>query len=135
MAFLNIFGRKENKEEYKLPYRITTEWIPYKLYANQRSSSTLHVKIKNTTKEPLLTSLAVQLPDNLGFDAIALSRYKLEKIGEIAPDEEKEVDIPVYNSANADRGEYTVTIVATAHYRNYEYVINALRKSSTVQVV
>ncbi|MEM0107180.1 MAG: hypothetical protein QXD11_00220 [Candidatus Micrarchaeaceae archaeon] len=135
MDFFSIFRKKENKDTYKFPYRITTEWIPYKLYANQRSSSTLHVKIKNTTKDPLLTSLVIQLPDNLGFDTIALSRYKLEKIGEIAPDEEKDINVQVYNSANADKGEYTVTLVATAHYRNYDYVINALRKNSVVQVV
>ncbi len=136
MAIFGIFHKKEpEKGARALPYLLVTEWEPYRLYSDRKSSTNLHIRLKNTSGDPLLSSIVVKLPSQLGFDEIALAREKEIKIGELAPNEEKEFYLPVYKSASADRGEYTVTLTAIAHYRTYDHVINAIRKQSTIEIV
>lgn len=137
MAIFNIFGKKDVSEDItkNIPYRLVTEWVPYKMFSGRKSSVTLKVKLKNLTKEVLLTSLVVELPNKLGFDEIGMSKQRELRIGELAPDEEKEVNMSVYNSTDADPGDYTVSLAAIAHYRDYGHIINAIKKRTTVQVV
>jgi uncharacterized membrane protein len=137
MAIFNIFGKKDVSDDItkNVPYRLVTEWVPYKMYSGRKSTTTLKVKLKNMTKEVLLTSLVVELPNKLGFDEIGMSKQREIRMGELAPDEEKEVGLSVYNGTDADPGEYTVSLAAIAHYRDYGHIINAIKKRTTVQVV
>jgi hypothetical protein len=41
----------------------------------------------------------------------------------------------VFNSLNADAGDYTMTLTAIAHYRDYAHVLNAVKKRTTLSVV
>ncbi|MGC8710063.1 MAG: hypothetical protein ACP5RF_00395 [Candidatus Micrarchaeia archaeon] len=137
MKILNLFGKKDVSEEIskQAPYRLITELIPYKLYANRKSSVMLMVKLKNMTSEPLMSSIVVELPKGLSFDEMGLTLQKEIRIGEIASQEEKESRIDIYGGPGTDKGDYTVTLTAFAHYRDYGHVLNAMRKRATIEVV
>jgi len=137
MAIFNIFGKKDSSSDLMkgLPYKLSYEWVPYKLYSDRKSSSSLFLKIRNLTKEVLLTSVVVELPKQLSFDEIGVSKERELRLGDLQPEEEKEVRIDVFNGMNADPGDYTVLLTAIAHYRDYGHVINALKKRTTISVV
>ncbi|MGC8680092.1 MAG: hypothetical protein ACP5RI_01620 [Candidatus Micrarchaeia archaeon] len=137
MGILDFFGRgNKNSNSEKTPiYMIFTEWVPYKLYSNRKSSSKLNIRIKNMTKDVALTSVSISLPPQLSFDNMSLEKEKTIKIGEIQPQEEKEVNVDVMTTLNSDPGEYTITLTATSHYRDYDHVINSIEKKTTVQVI
>lgn len=137
LALLDIFGKKDARKdlEKKYPFLVTTEWVPYKLYAKKRSSSTLYIRIKNLTKEVVLTSLALELPNKLGFEDMGLAKEREIRLGEIGVDEERELKFNISNSLDADKGEYTLVLAVMAHYRDYGHVMNMVRKRISVQVV
>ncbi|MGC9099122.1 MAG: hypothetical protein ACP5HW_01065 [Candidatus Micrarchaeia archaeon] len=137
MKMFNLFGKKDVSDELskQAPYRIITELVPYKLYANRKSSVMMLVKVKNMTSEPLLSSIVIELPKGISFDEIGLATSKEVRIGEIAPNEEKEVRVDVYSNSGTDKGEYTVVLTAFAHYRDYGHVLNAMKKRSAIEVV
>ncbi len=137
MKLFGPFGKKDVSEDLtkKSPFRIMTEWVPYKLYSGKKSSSSLTVKLKNSTGESLLTSIVAEVPRQLGFDEIGVTKQKEVRLGYLAPGEEKEVRVDVFNSSGADPGEYTVSLTAIAHYRDYGHVLNAIRKRTTISVV
>ena len=137
MGIFNIFGKKDASSELtkSSPYRLSTEWVPYKLYSSRKSSAMLVVKIRNMTNEVLLTSVVAELPNQLGFDAVSLSKERENRIGDLAPNEEQEVKFEVFSGMNSDSGEYTLNLTAIAHYRDYGHVINAVKKRVTIDVV
>ncbi len=137
MGIFNLFGKKDASAELTKPspYRIFTEWMPYSLYANRNNSTTLNLKIKNMTKETLLTSVVVELPQGLGFDSMGVSKEREVRVGELAPDEEKNIGVDVYGGMKSDPGEYTVSLTAIAHYRDYGHVINAVKKRTSLKVI
>jgi len=137
MKILNLFGKKNVSDEIskQAPYRLITELIPYKLYSNRKSSVMLMVKLRNMTSEPLMSSIVVELPKGLSFDEMGLTLQKELRIGELAANEEKEARFDVYSGPGTDKGEYTLTLTAFAHYRDYGHVLNAMRKRATVEVV
>ena len=137
MAIFNLFGKKDAGSELtkSSPYRLFTEWVPYRLYANRNNTCTLNVKIKNLTKEILLTSMVVELPQPLAFDQTGISKQREVRVGEMAPAEEKEIGLDVYGNVNSDPGEYTINLTAIAHYRDYGHIINAVKKRTSLEVV
>ena len=137
MGILNIFGKKDAASDIQKgpPYSIMTEFMPYRLYARKSSSSTLRVTIRNLTKEVLLTSIVAEVPSQLGFDEMIMSKQREVRIGELQPSEEKEVKLNVYTSVGSDPGEYTMNLTTIAHYRDYGHVLNALKKRISVQLI
>ncbi len=137
MGIFNLFGKKDVASDLtkSSPYKVTTELIPYKLFAKKSSNATLRISIKNMTNEVLLTSVVAELPNNLAFEQMGISRQRELRLGEIAPDEEKETRLDVFSGLNTDNGEYTVTLTAMAHYRDYGHILNAVKKRVTIQVV
>lgn len=137
MGIFNLFGKKDAASELTRasPFKLATEWVPYKLYANRKGSCMLIVRLKNMTNETLLTSVVAELPKQLGFEALGLSKERELRVGEVAPEEEKELRFDVYNSAASDPGEYTVNLTAIAHYRDYGHVLNAVKKRVVLEVV
>ena len=95
----------------------------------------LIVKVKNATKEILLTSIILELPQQLGLDDVGMIKERELRIGDISPGEERELKFDVYGGIKTDPGEYTVTLTAMAHYRDYGHVINAVKKRTTLSVV
>ena len=137
MGIFNLFGKKDVATDLtkQSPFKLSTEWIPYKLYANRKSNAMLVVRIKNLTQEVLLTSVVAEVPKQLAFGTVGLSKEQENRLGEVAPGEEKEVRFDVYSSLNSDPGEYTLNLTAIAHYRDYGHVINAVKKRVTIDVV
>lgn len=137
VGIFNIFGKRDVSTDLtkSSPYRLSTEMVPYKLYANKSSTASLMVRIKNMTNEILLTSVVAELPNQLGFDEVGVSKQREIRIGEIAPYEEKEVRFDLFSNLTSDPGEYTLMLTAIAHYRDYGHVINAVKKRTTLNVV
>jgi uncharacterized membrane protein len=137
MKMFSLFGKKDVSEELskQAPYRIMTELVPYKLYANRKSSVMMLIKIKNMTSEPLLSSVVIELPKGISFDEMGLANSKEIRIGELAPNEEKEVKADIFSNSGTEKGEYTVVLTAFAHYRDYGHVLNAMKKRSIIEVV
>ncbi len=137
MGIFNLFGKKDVGSELTTgsPFKLSTEWVPYKLYASRNSSSTLVVRVRNTTGEVLLTSLVAELPKQLAFEAMGITKEREIRVGELAPNVERELKFEVYSGLGTDPGEYTLNLTAIAHYRDYGHVINAVKKRVTVGVV
>lgn len=137
MKILDLFGKKDAAEEVgrALPFRVISEFVPYRLYANRKSSSLLLMRLKNLTNEPVLSSVVVQVPKGISLDETGLSAAKELRIGTLAPGEEKEIRAEVHGDAGTDRGEYTLSITAFIHYRDYGHVLNAMKKKTQLEVV
>ncbi|MDE1811048.1 MAG: hypothetical protein KGH66_03335 [Candidatus Micrarchaeota archaeon] len=137
MGLFSIFGKRDVSDDITkaTPFRLTSELVPYKLYANKSSSASLMVKVKNQTNEVLLTSVVAELPINIAFDEMGMSKQREIRLGELGPQEEKQVRFDLYSGLKSDKGEYTLTLTAIAHYRDYGHVLNAVKKRATLNVV
>lgn len=105
------------------------------MYANKNSNASLIVKVKNVTNQILLTSVVAEVPMSIGFDALGVSKQREVRIGELPPQEEREIKFDLYSNLTSDSGEYTLTLTAIAHYRDYGHVLNAVKKRTTINVV
>ncbi|MDE1870597.1 MAG: hypothetical protein KGH71_06580 [Candidatus Micrarchaeota archaeon] len=114
MKLSDLFGKKNVSQELgkQSPFQILTEFVPYKLYADRKSSVTLSVKLKNLTTDE-----------------------KEVRIGELATNLEKESRVEIYGGPGVEKGEYTMSITAFAHYRDYAHVLNAVSKKTSIEVV
>ncbi len=137
MGIFNIFGKKDATSELTKasPFRIFTEWSPYSIYANRNNSTTLNIRLKNLTSEQLLTSVVIELPQNLAFDSMGVSKQREVRVGELAGNEEKDIGVEVFGGMKSDPGEYTITLTAIAHYRDYGHVLNAVKKRTNLRIV
>ncbi len=137
MKILDLFGKKDSAQELgrTLPYRIASEFIPYRLYANRKGSALMLLKLKNLTAEPVLSSIVVEVPKGLSLDTTGLSAAKELRLGMLAPGEEKEARAEVFGDTVTDKGEYTLSITAFIHYRDYGHVLNAMKKKTLLEVV
>jgi uncharacterized membrane protein len=136
-GIFNIFGKRDVSTDLtkNSPYKLSTELVPYKLYANKSSTASLMVRVKNVTNEILMTSVVAELPSQLGFDELGMSKQREIRLGELAPNEEKEVRFDVFSGVSSDPGEYTMMLTAIAHYRDYGHVINAVKKRTALNVI
>ncbi|MEM0074324.1 MAG: hypothetical protein QW091_01930 [Candidatus Micrarchaeaceae archaeon] len=137
VKLFGLFGKKNAAEELTkaVPYRISTEFVPYRLYANQKNSLRMFISLKNLTAEPTLSSVVVEVPKGLSLDETGISKEKEVRLGQIAPNEEKQTSIDIYGDAGTDKGEYTLSLTAFIHYRDYGHVLNAVKKKAIVEVV
>ncbi len=130
MGLFDRFGKKNVAEDLEkgLPYAIKTEFVPYKLSANGRGSTSLYIDIKNLTKEPVMGSVVVQVPQKLNLDQIGMAKEKEVRLGLLAPNEEKRAMVDIYSGPATDKGEYTLSVTAFVHYRDYGHVLNSMKK-------
>ena len=137
MGIFDLFGKKDVGTDLRkqLPYNITTEFVPYKLKANSRGSTTLVVNLKNMTESPVTSSVVVEVPERISLDSTGMSKEKEVRLGTLAPNESKEAKVEIFSSAGTDKGEYTLTITAFIHYRDYAHVLNAMKKRTILEAV
>ena len=137
MGILNLFGKKDAATDITKgpPYSVSTELVPYRLYAKKSSSATLVVKVRNLTKDVLLTSVVAETPGNIGFDEMLVSKQREQRIGEMQPGDSKELKFNLYSSMASDAGEYTLGLTTIAHYRDYGHILNAVKKRVTIDIV
>jgi hypothetical protein len=134
-GIFDIFKRSDSGEGQKSPYALSISITPYRLYANRKSTVMAMVKVKNLSKEPLMTSVDIDVPDALSFDEMGMVRRRTFKLGNIEPGKESEFRTNIVGGLKTDKGDYTVGITATAHYRDYDHVVNVVKKMHTIGVV
>ncbi len=137
MGLLNIFGKKDSASDITKgpPYSVSTELMPYKLYAKKSSSATLSIKVKNMTKDVLLTSVVLESSGKIGFDEMLVAKERELRIGDMQPMEEKDLRVAIYSGVGSDAGQYTLTLTTIAHYRDYAHVLNTVKKRVMVEIV
>ncbi len=137
MGIFDLFGKKDVGTDLRkqLPYNITTQFVPYKLKANSRGSTTLLVNLKNMTESPVTSSVVVEVPERISLDSTGMSKEKEVRLGTLGPNESKEAKVEIFSSAGTDKGEYTLTITAFIHYRDYAHVLNAMKKRTILEAV
>ena len=130
MGLFDRFGKKNVSTdlEKQLPYSMKTEFVPYKLKANGRGTASLVVDIRNVTKEPVMSSVVVEVPARLSLDDIGMAKEKEVRLGTLAPNEEKRAVVDIFSSPATDKGDYTVSVTAFIHYRDYGHVLNSMKK-------
>jgi uncharacterized membrane protein len=137
MGILNLFGKKDSAAEITKgpPFSVSTELVPYRLHAKSVESAVLNVKVRNLTKDVLLTSVVAKVPGKLGFDEMVMQKEKEQRAGEMQPGEVKEMKFIIYSSLGADPGEYKLTLSTFAHYRDYAHVLNSVKKDVPISVI
>ena len=137
MGIFDLFGKKDVGTDLRkqLPYNITTQFVPYKLKANSRGSTTLLVNLKNMTESPVTSSVVVEVPERISLDSTGMSKEKEVRLGTLGPNESKEAKVEIFSSAGTDKGGYTLTITAFIHYRDYAHVLNAMKKRTILEAV
>jgi uncharacterized membrane protein len=137
MGLMDLFGKKNVSSDIgkKFPYYIKTEFVPYRLKSRENSSATLMLSLKNLTGEPVMCSVVVNVPKQIGLDSTSLSKEKEIRLGMISPNEERSANIELYSSVSTEPGEYTLTITSFVHYRDYAHVLNSMRKRVLIEAV
>ncbi|MGD0510233.1 MAG: hypothetical protein ABSA33_00165 [Candidatus Micrarchaeaceae archaeon] len=137
MGIMNLFGKKDSANEITKgpPYSISTELVPYKLHAKMSSNALLIVKVRNLTKDVLMTSVVAKVPGKLGFDEMVMQKEKEVRVGDMQPAETKEIEFKIYSSIGSEVGDYTLALTTFAHYRDYAHVLNSIRKDVTVSLI
>jgi uncharacterized membrane protein len=137
MGLLDIFGKRNVSDALasRFPYMMKTEFVPYRLRSRERSSSTLIVSLKNITGEPVTSSVVVSVPKQLSVDSTGLSKEKEVKLGAMAANEERQAKIEIYGDVGTEQGEYTVTVNAFVHYRDYAHILNSMKKRTVLEAV
>jgi len=137
VGLLDLFGKKDVGGELtgRVPYALRLSLHPLRLTANRSDSVRLTVRVENRTREPLLTSIVVQVPKQLGLDQTCLSSVREIRLGELPAGEAKDVPVDVFGSTKTDSGEYNVIVTAIAHYRNYAQTLNSEKKAASIRVV
>jgi uncharacterized membrane protein len=141
MGFLDsLIGTQKVSEEVRksvAPLRVSINFTPFRLAAMRDGSVNLIVRITNTTKDVQLVSFEVLLPkqEMIGFDPTALNKYIEKKVGEIAPNETKEVAVTIWGTNQTKANNYPVEVTVYSHYLNYDKVINYVKKKAILRVV
>ncbi len=134
MSLFDLF-RKKDAQKPSVPYSLVTRMTPYRLYAHKSNSLVMSVSIKNLGEEQLLTSLSLDLPDMISMDKMEMVKTKEFKVGEIAPNETKELKVELFGGLNTDKGEYTLRVTVMSHFMDYSHVINSMKSTATIGVV
>ena len=130
----NVFVEKKVP---KIPFRISTSFLPVRLSAMKQNSVNLQIKLKNITSDSQLVSVDVALPKSklLGFDATCINKAIEKKVGEVGPGETSEVSIPIFSSNQTEVGDYELALTAYAHYQDYNKVLASVKKMASLRVV
>ncbi|MEM4366571.1 MAG: hypothetical protein QW035_00355 [Candidatus Anstonellales archaeon] len=134
-----LFGKQEKKVDAEQnPFRVATRFVPLKLYAKQRSRTTLFIGVKNNTKDEQLISIDMFMPSGtsgVGFDATGLTKKREIKVGKIKGGEMKEVSVDIFSNGQAQAKPCDIEMIVYLHYLDYDKVLRYLKKVERVQVV
>jgi uncharacterized membrane protein len=125
------------KKVPKIPFRVSTSFLPLRLSAMKQNSVNLIVKLKNITDDPQLVSVDVSLPKGnlLGFDSTCINKAIEKKVGTMQAGATAEVSIPVFASNQTEAGDYELGLTAYAHYQDYSKVLASVKKRASLRVV
>lgn len=137
MGFLDSVLGKEETAPIKpgLPFAMTCSLRPVRLAARRESSLELLVNIKNVSKKPVMASVSVEIPKALGFENLGITRIKEVRMAEMPPGIEKTVSFSVCSSSQTPAGTYMAIVTLNEHYRDYEHILNYVKKNVEIRVV
>ncbi len=117
------------------PFSVSVNFSPLRLSANNRSSVSLLVKVKNVSKSPQLVSVDALLPKDamMGFDPACINKAAEKRVGELKAGAEIEVPIQIWSNNQTKEGTYNVDVTVYAHYIGYEKVLSYIKKSTTLR--
>ncbi|OIO21384.1 hypothetical protein COV61_03035 [Candidatus Micrarchaeota archaeon CG11_big_fil_rev_8_21_14_0_20_47_5] len=134
MGFFDFLGGKgEGEKEPDVPYKLDTRFNPMRLAARRDTSVDLVIEVKNLAGEAVLASLLLAVPKSLGVDSTCINKKKEIRIGNLAPGESKTIVVQIHGNSLTQAGEYTVGMVAYAHYRDYKHILNSMKKTVTLR--
>jgi len=118
-----------------IPYDIKLEFSPLRMKKGDDRPTQMLVYLKNLDKEESLTSVVIDIPNQVGFDRTGAVNRKEIRIGTLKPNEEKNFTIELYSNHRAEPGTYDVKIKAHKHYRGYSHIINSAEKGISLRIV
>jgi uncharacterized membrane protein len=114
---------------------LSTRCNPIRISLVQKDTMTVTATVKNRSENPQLVSIDFELPGDLGFDEMGVSKSKSARLGEIPPGESAEAIFEVHPTHRARENEYSGRITAFAHYRDYDNVVEKTTLNYTIRVV
>ena len=96
---------------------------------------TVTVTARNNSDKPQLVSVDFELPGDLGFEDIGVSKAKSVRLGEMGPGASGEAVFEVHPTHRARENEYLGKITAFVHYRDYNNVVEKAALNLTIRVI
>jgi len=131
----NLMGKKEEPARAGLPFNVSTALRPVRLNARKENCLELLVTVANASNEPLMMSVSVEVPKQLGFENVSIAKIKEIRMGELAAQAEKTMSISICATSLTPAGTYSAQLTVSQHYRDYSHVLNYAKKSVEVRVV
>ncbi len=136
MGLLDVLGKKDVSGDLaKTPYSLKARLNPIRLAVKKGESIDLYVELRNLRSEPLMTSLVVKVPKQLGFDPTGINDVREIRLGYLKPGEERQLIIPIHENARTNSGDYDVNITAYCHYRDYAHYMSSVSKVLMLRAV
>lgn len=127
MGIFDLFGKKKFDASGAV-FMLDLELHPMRVAANKNDFVDLEISLQNATDAEVLTSVVITLPKQLGFEQSALSHQKEIRLSQLRPREARQLKVQVWGTQRTDAGSYPISVYAIAHYRDYGYVLNEMRK-------
>ena len=127
MGIFDLFGKKKFDASGAV-FKLGLELHPMRVAANKNDYVDLEIGLRNATDTEVLTSVVIILPKQLGFEQSALSHQKEIRLSQLRPREQKHLKVQVWGTQRTDAANYPIKVYAIAHYRDYGYVLNEIRK-------
>jgi uncharacterized membrane protein len=117
------------------PFSVSVNFSPLRLSANNKSSVSLLVKVKNVSRSTHLVSVDALLPKDamIGFDPACINKAAEKRIGELKAGGEMEVPITIWSNSQTREGNYNVEVTVYSHYIGYDKVLSYIKKSTMLR--
>lgn len=132
LSIFNFFGKKPT--EHKIAFTLRAELHPYRLVANTSDFVDLEISIANNSSEQILSSLMIKVPKGLGFEQSAISQEKQMHLGVLVAKEVKKLKLRLYGTTRTAKGVYSIHLHVFSHYKDYDHVLNEIRKTMDLRV-
>src|SRR3989344_868477 len=137
MGILEMFGKKDVGDALirKIPYSLKARFNPYRLSLRDKGPVDLLIDLENLRdEEPLLTSVVIRVPKQLGLDSMGLNQMREIRLGYLKPEEIKKPRIEIYPTARTKPAIYPILLTAFCHYRDYSHILNSEKKRIELRV-
>lgn len=131
----SILGEKEEPARAGLPFNVSTSLRPVRLNARKANCLELLVTIKNVSDSGFIASASVEVPRQLGFENLGITKIKEIRMGELAARAEKAISFSICANPQTAQGTYSLLLTVNQHYRDYSHVLNYAKKSVEVRAV
>jgi len=128
----SLFGKKETITG---PFKVKTTFHPYRLKSKTNDNIDMHLELTNNDEHKNKVSLKINVDRGIGIDSTMIKKTIVKKLGEMKPNEKKEIIIKIHSSSSTKAGEHKIGIVVYSHFRDYAHILNAMKKIVSLRVV